>query len=416
MTVPEGREYVALVRGQRLDQPGPGDLGEERVGGEVGRDLGAGVGHAAEGAAPGVVAGGVVQQHEAAGAGVVAVDGHVGRERRGEGRDALRRRHLLAEHLGTQPGSAHLRDGVRELRGSRGRVHTGLVTCGHGVTLGRHAASWLPTRGSERPLATPLRGWPGARDSAADLASSPFLRAARGEPVPHTPVWFMRQAGRSLPEYRKLREGVAMLESCMRPDLITEITLQPVRRYGVDAAIFFSDIVLPAQGGRGRPRHQARGRAGGRPAGAHARRRRRDPRPDPRARPLHHRGGPHARRRARGDAAHRVRRRAVHRRVVPRRGRAVEGARAHQGDDVRRSRRLGRADGARSPASRRRTCGCRWRPAPRRCSCSTPGPARWRRRTTSPTSCRSRRGCSRRPASSGCRGSTSGSAPASCSA
>ncbi len=77
------------------------------------------------------------------------------------------------------------------------------------------------------------------------LAESAFLKAARGEPVPHTPVWFMRQAGRSLPEYRKIREGVAMLDSCMRPDLITEITLQPVRRYGVDAAIFFSDIVLP---------------------------------------------------------------------------------------------------------------------------------------------------------------------------
>jgi uroporphyrinogen decarboxylase len=55
----------------------------------------------------------------------------------------------------------------------------------------------------------------------------------------------MRQAGRSLPEYRKVREGVAMLESCMRPELVVEITLQPVRRYGVDAAIFFSDIVLP---------------------------------------------------------------------------------------------------------------------------------------------------------------------------
>ena len=77
------------------------------------------------------------------------------------------------------------------------------------------------------------------------LRDSAFLRAARGEPVPHTPVWFMRQAGRSLPEYRKLREGVPMLESCMRPDLVVEITLQPVRRYGVDAAIFFSDIVLP---------------------------------------------------------------------------------------------------------------------------------------------------------------------------
>ncbi len=77
------------------------------------------------------------------------------------------------------------------------------------------------------------------------LADSAFLRAARGEAVPHTPVWFMRQAGRSLPEYLKVREGVGMLESCMNAELITEITLQPVRRYGVDAAIFFSDIVLP---------------------------------------------------------------------------------------------------------------------------------------------------------------------------
>ncbi|MEU1311313.1 uroporphyrinogen decarboxylase [Streptomyces cinnamoneus] len=74
---------------------------------------------------------------------------------------------------------------------------------------------------------------------------SAFLRACRREPVPHTPVWFMRQAGRSLPEYRKVREGIPMLESCMRPELVTEITLQPVRRHGVDAAIFFSDIVVP---------------------------------------------------------------------------------------------------------------------------------------------------------------------------
>ncbi|MFJ6937834.1 uroporphyrinogen decarboxylase [Streptomyces sp. NPDC101132] len=74
---------------------------------------------------------------------------------------------------------------------------------------------------------------------------SAFLKACRREPVPHTPVWFMRQAGRSLPEYRRVREGTQMLESCMRPDLVTEITLQPVRRHGVDAAIFFSDIVVP---------------------------------------------------------------------------------------------------------------------------------------------------------------------------
>ncbi|MDJ0464214.1 uroporphyrinogen decarboxylase [Streptomyces sp. H27-C3] len=74
---------------------------------------------------------------------------------------------------------------------------------------------------------------------------STFLKACRREPVPHTPVWFMRQAGRSLPEYLKVREGTAMLDSCMRPDLVAEITMQPVRRHKVDAAIYFSDIVVP---------------------------------------------------------------------------------------------------------------------------------------------------------------------------
>ncbi|MEU2894605.1 uroporphyrinogen decarboxylase [Streptomyces sp. NPDC007056] len=77
------------------------------------------------------------------------------------------------------------------------------------------------------------------------VRDSAFLRACRREPVPHTPVWFMRQAGRSLPEYRKVREGIGMLDSCMRPDLVAEITLQPVRRHRVDAAIYFSDIVVP---------------------------------------------------------------------------------------------------------------------------------------------------------------------------
>jgi uroporphyrinogen decarboxylase len=76
-------------------------------------------------------------------------------------------------------------------------------------------------------------------------SDAPLLRAARGERAGPVPVWFMRQAGRSLPEYRRVREGVPMLASCRQPDLVAEITLQPVRRYGVDAAILYSDIVVP---------------------------------------------------------------------------------------------------------------------------------------------------------------------------
>lgn len=78
-----------------------------------------------------------------------------------------------------------------------------------------------------------------------NIADSPFIRALQGLSVEHNPVWFMRQAGRSLPEYRQVRAGTSMLESCLIPELTAEITLQPVRRHKVDAAIFFSDIVIP---------------------------------------------------------------------------------------------------------------------------------------------------------------------------
>src|SRR3954467_8869035 len=84
-----------------------------------------------------------------------------------------------------------------------------------------------------------------AMSNRRDLPESPYLAAANGRKPHRVPVWFMRQAGRSLPEYRALRAKNTMMQACFDADLITEITLQPVRRHGVDAAILFSDIVVP---------------------------------------------------------------------------------------------------------------------------------------------------------------------------
>jgi uroporphyrinogen decarboxylase len=76
-------------------------------------------------------------------------------------------------------------------------------------------------------------------------ADSPLIRSYRGTRTRRRPIWMMRQAGRSLPEYRAVRAGTGMLQACLTPDLAAEITCQPVRRHGVDAAIFFSDIMVP---------------------------------------------------------------------------------------------------------------------------------------------------------------------------
>jgi uroporphyrinogen decarboxylase len=93
-------------------------------------------------------------------------------------------------------------------------------------------------------------GWGRRSDNLGDVSGAfddhPFIRACRGLPHDRVPVWFMRQAGRSLPEYRAIRGTGTILDAIADPDLSTEITLQPVRRHNVDAAILYSDIVVPA--------------------------------------------------------------------------------------------------------------------------------------------------------------------------
>lgn len=80
------------------------------------------------------------------------------------------------------------------------------------------------------------------------MAEPLLVRAARREPVERTPVWFMRQAGRSLPAYRAIRERFDLFEICRQPELCAEVTLQPVEAHGVDAAVIYSDIMLPVLG------------------------------------------------------------------------------------------------------------------------------------------------------------------------
>jgi uroporphyrinogen decarboxylase len=91
-----------------------------------------------------------------------------------------------------------------------------------------------------------LRAPGGAAFAPGRFDDSPFIRACRRQAVPRVPVWFMRQAGRSLPEYRAARGPGSILDAIAQPELVAELTRQPVDRYGTDAAIFFSDIVVPA--------------------------------------------------------------------------------------------------------------------------------------------------------------------------
>lgn len=112
------------------------------------------------------------------------------------------------------------------------RIHTGDTHAGDTYT------------GDAAARSEPIGAEVGARIDV--VSEPPFAAAAAGRRARHTPVWFMRQAGRSLPEYRAIRGEGSILDAIKEPERAAEITLQPVRRYGVDAAVLFSDIVVPA--------------------------------------------------------------------------------------------------------------------------------------------------------------------------
>ena len=171
----------------------------------------------------------------------------------------------------------------------------------------------------------------------------PFLDAAAGRPASHTPVWFMRQAGRSLPEYRALRGEGSILDAIKNVDLSVELTLQPVRRYGVDAAVLYSDIVVPAHAvGFGIDVAPGTGPVCAQPFRSDDDLARLRP---VRARGRHALRARHRARRwltelpARGAAA-RLRRRTVHRGQLPHRGSAQPHVRAHQAHAPHRSPQL----------------------------------------------------------------------------
>src|SRR4029079_15315163 len=143
--------------------------------------------------------------------------------------------------LRSHGGGVHRSDRFPELsRFGGGHRHDGRPSgqvCAQARRIRRRWTPNLPRSGAMAAL-KPM-------NNRREPPEAPYLAAAGGRKPSRVPVWFMRQAGRSLPEYRALRAKNTMMQACFDAELITEITMQPVRRHGVDAAILFSDIVVP---------------------------------------------------------------------------------------------------------------------------------------------------------------------------
>ena len=239
---------------QCLHQPTPGDFGQQRVDGFGGVQIGLDEGDQPHRAVPGFGAIGVVQQDQAAERvtlGALGNDLPLGTADLGAERIAVRREPLRwadRAELDLRPdlGGIHRRHRLAELC----RLRTG-----HGLTLAPPGGPRRQARRAGDP-ARQCRGSIVPVSNRRQLPEAPYLAAATGRTPAAAPVWFMRQAGRSLPEYRALRAKNTMMEACFNAELICEITLQPVRRHGVDAAILFSDIVVPLRGAGYRSRYR----------------------------------------------------------------------------------------------------------------------------------------------------------------
>ena len=227
------------------------------------------------------------------------------------------------------------------------------------VTPARGASSdHASQRGASGPAVTgcsPTRFTMGA---TLDAVSEPLLvRAARREEVERTPVWFMRQAGRSLPEYRAIREKHAFFEVAHTPELCAEVTLQPVRRHDVDAAVMFADIMTPVLGmGIDVRLVEGVGPVIDEPVRTLADvERLRIPDPEEAFAPVLEAVAARTRGAAARSGRRRLLRRPVHGRRVPRRGEAEPRVRAHEEPHARASPRSGthssRSSPRRSPAT-----------------------------------------------------------------